>query len=681
MAGAYTIVITAVDKATAAFDVINKRVDALNKRIVASQAPFKALGERFATFTKITGLDKIATGFSDVAKSSMETFRSLMRVVEPLAAITGAASIEGLYKLVEGWGQFGNTLLLQSTRAGMSADKLLALQNAARLASVDAGALTTGMTTLNDNLRNAAFGGAPEFINALQAIGVKYDDIKNKSPDEALRILADHFVNIKSPADRALLATKLFGQAGVDMLPLLTKGGNGIAALTDEARKYGRQLSGQSLQDASNFNTAQRRLEIAVEGLAHAIGAELGPALTPMLDQLSTWIATSPDVDNALKLAGIGAQEFAKWVMAIDWHAMVAGIVSIAHEVQGVATALGGWHQVADDLVKFMVGRWLVMMLLPFARIAAALLLEPAQAAAAAIAANTSLATISTVGVMGKLGAMGMLMGKLGLLGAAWEGTNLLDSATAPSGDGIENLLHNMLFDMNPAHWTRTYHAGGGGGDSGGTQSIPGEARKNAADMAKVFKGAGYTDEGAAAMLGSAMGESGDNPDPPHNNEGRGIFQDSPERQAAIADHMKKPFAQLSAAEQAEGAVWELKNNPAFAALNTQLHTSHDLAGLNSGVVAKFEAPADIPGDTDARMPMSRGALRQIQLDALNSLPDGPYKPSGDPVNIPPSAATGAPGATGKVDMNVKVQGAAQVTTRATGDINVETRNVAKDGY
>jgi hypothetical protein len=695
MAGAYTIVISAVDKATAAFDVVNKRVDALNKRIANAQAPFKALGERFEKFTKITGLDKIATGFGNVAKGGYDAFKTMMRVIEPLAAITGVASIAGLYKLASAWGELGTRLGQQAMRAGLTADKLQSLQGAARLAGIDAGTLTSGMTTLNDNMRNAAFGGAPQFIQALQVLGLNYDEIKTKTPEKALGIFADKIAAIKNPTDQAVAATALFGGAGEAMLPFLRDGARGIEEYRIEAERLGRQLGQRGVDDANEFRKAQTRLELATRGVANALGDKLGVALTPVLNQFAEWLAKSPQVTAALEAAGGAAKAFADWLQSVNWGAVATEVGTIAGHINDVAQALGGWKAAGLDILRFMILVWAAPIMLSIVKIGMALAKVPGQAAAATVAANAELSKINPAGAAGKAGFSGASLlkfaaGPLAVALGALSG----DNSVAQPGDMSKqypwlerlNQLINGTGD-NPSFFNggmgRLFSNSttpGTGGDDGGTKEIPpGEARKNAREMAAVFKQAGYTNEFSAGMLGSAMGESGDNPDPKHNNEGRGIFQDSPQRQAAIAEHMKKPFAQLTAAEQAQGAVWEIANNPAFASLNTMAHTSHDAIGSSDAIVKTFEAPADIPGQQRARAPMTRGALHQIQLDDQNA--PSPGQPAGDPVNMPPVGAAGAPGATGTVDMNVKVQGAAQVTTQATGNVNVETRNVAKSGY
>ena len=118
MAG-YSIVISATDAASGAINRVNERIVALNKRVALAAAPFNRLQASLEKLAKVSGLGAIAAGFGDIAHQSGAAVRSLFRVIEPLAAITGAASLAGMYKLVTAWGDFSAALGIQSQRAGV----------------------------------------------------------------------------------------------------------------------------------------------------------------------------------------------------------------------------------------------------------------------------------------------------------------------------------------------------------------------------------------------------------------------------------------------------------------------------------------------------------------------------------------------------------------------------------
>ena len=685
MAGGYSITITAVDKATTTVDAINKRFEQMNKRIALARAPFDQMEQSFSKFTKVTGLARIATGFSDVAKQGTEAFRSMLRVVEPLAAITGAASVAGLYRLASAWAQFGTQLGQQATRAGLSADKLLALQGAARLAGVDAGTLTTGITTLNDNLRNAAFGAAPGFIQALQAIGIKYDDIRNKSPDDALKIIADKLAKVENPADRAAYRLALFGGAADGLDPLLRKGSKGITDLTDDAARLGRQLGDDGVSRANAFNAAQGRLEIATKGVASALGDKLGVALTPLLNQFATWLGTSPAVTAGLNAAGEAAQHFAAWLSSVDWKAVGEGIATIWHNVDAVATALGGWTRVGEGLIVFFTGRFLIQMMLPFAKIAAAMLLVPKQAAEAAAKAGAELDAIGKKGAGGGLGR-GPLGGILGLLGSMnlWSVASdaLSGSAPVPTEDAMQrnNIGHGFLQDLIERVWGGAKPAGykpqapngvPGTGPLFGPQITTGPSQPSAFTNNNPTNLEYYPGQPGLVGRNGRWGVY----DTAAHGIGAGFNQmlrDQAKGFTTIASEIthRSPPSENDTAGMIRDISGMSGLNP-DAPLN--LHDPDVARRFMQAVVRRETGKTPSWEDVDA-------GIKPYMPASAPAAPNAPVAtpPSGEPVAAPspvPNGAAGPPGASGQVNMNVKVDGAAQVTTTSTGGVHVEVRN------
>ena len=88
MAG-YAVTITAVDRATATLDRINKSLE----RPLATASKFE---QQIVRLSRNTGLASIADGAAQVGRSALDAARSLERIVAPLAGITGVASVAGV---------------------------------------------------------------------------------------------------------------------------------------------------------------------------------------------------------------------------------------------------------------------------------------------------------------------------------------------------------------------------------------------------------------------------------------------------------------------------------------------------------------------------------------------------------------------------------------------------------
>ena len=674
MAGAYTVTISAKDLASGVFDSANKRVEAFNKRIAEASAPARRFAQTLDTFSKVTGLTEIATGFSSIGRAGTEAFRSLSRIVEPLAAIVGVASLAGVYRLTQAWGDFASALGNQAQRAGASASQLYVLQNAARLAGVDAETLTGGITTLNDNLRNAAFGGAPAFLNVLANLGISFEDLQRQNPEQRLKTLADALAKVKSPTDRALFTKELLGGEG--MIPFLNKGAAGISAWDEAARK----LAGDapSVADGQAFRQAQVGLAESIMGIGNAIAGTLGPALTPVLADVSgmavhmrEWLDANKEWLQHSINDEVG--KFVGWLKAVDWNAVGGDMREIAAKAQAVADALGGWERVGEAVVIFIAGSWFLRMAAPFAKLGVAVaeltfaigttLVKAGFAVAGDAAVAFEAKALSALAVAGKvLGAAG----QLGLLGVvAHEGLTAVDPGDS-AGTWIDRTIPGAgaLDDWFARHFGvgRTYDEQRQANQQLGAVRplAPGQQSENARAMADVFAGMGFTREATGAMLGSGIQESGLNPHSGAGTAHQGIFQWDEVRRSEIERHFGKPVTSMTPAEQARAAGWELEHNPAFAGLNADLHSSHDLPKLNDGVTRGFEAPGNYDTEVPRRLGRSQGALGAL----------------GPAVALPSAAGAGVngvPGATGRVDLNVRVlsETPTAVTGRSAGGVDL----------
>ena len=230
--------------------------------------------------------------------------------------------------------------------------------------------MTQSVTALNDGLRDARVGANPAVIKTLQVLQLQLGALEKMSPEEKLKSIADALNKYaKSPTDYALYARTL----GVEGLtPMLRGGSAGITKQLNEARRVGGTVTKAGLAAGDALNTAQAGLGIAIEAVGRAISETLGPAVTPLLEDL-TGIATQMQ-------AWITANQ--TWLQ----NTITAGL----HQVQGRgpggglgqagrrlrarvqgpptrwADAIGGWPRLGEYVVAFFGARFLVRMLLPF---------------------------------------------------------------------------------------------------------------------------------------------------------------------------------------------------------------------------------------------------------------------------------------------------------------------------
>ena len=254
------VTISLTDKMSGAIQNISKKLKGIGVGVGAAGTAISAsLGAAALTFAK-TGdqLDKMRakTGFSAQTLSELS-----------FAAGQGGASIESVEK---------------------------ALQGMARM-SVDA---SRGLSTATDNLKD---------------LGLSQDDFQKANPEQQFEMLTTALSKIEDPTKKAGLAMKVFGRAGRDMLPMLSQGPEGLAALRAEANELGVTMGEDAASSAAALTDAMARMKTQLKFVVVQIGAALAPALvkistfiTPILAKVIAFVKSNKMLVVAVGAVGVG---------------------------------------------------------------------------------------------------------------------------------------------------------------------------------------------------------------------------------------------------------------------------------------------------------------------------------------------------------------------------------------
>lgn len=542
MAGSkVAITISAVDKASA-------RLEAINKKLAGMTAPVRRLGQSFKRFSDASGITKMAKGFGGLARGALQSFMNIARVVGPLNTIIGAASIAGLVRLTTAWADWGSQLGFTAQRLGISASALQTFQGSARLAGSSAGALDSGLQTLGQNMWNAVGGRAPQVVAAFRYLHLSFQNVNGsaRSVSQMLPEIADKIKAIRNPFAQAAVATALFGGAGEDLLPFLRQGSAGIAKYNALMQQYG-VTNQDGIDAANNMRIAQTGLTLAVQGLGNSVAYRLAPVLDPLLNQMATWISLNRGWISTR--IGYYVQQFATWLQSVNWKAIGSGIMSVASGVNSVVQYLGGWGAAARDLAILWGGKWLLGMMAPLVTITAAL---------------TRIIGLQRIAALG-----------------VW-GLPLATSGDAANNPPAQQAQAQQLATEGPAYWRRQLAAHPVVAPTGNALDV---MRQGMA----YFMSQGWSKTHAAAIMGNAGRESGYNPDAINPTSGAyGIFQDlGARKRALIAEYGPHP----TAAQQFQFAQHELMTTESGAA--KALHATKDIFSGTVSLDKNFERSDD----------------------------------------------------------------------------------------
>jgi hypothetical protein len=353
MAG-YSVTYSVVDEATA-------KIEAINKRIQQLRAPLEHQQRALAKFVDVSGLNQIAAGFTRIAKSGIEAFGSLARVVPPLAAITGATSIAGMVKLVSEFGAWGDTLARNAEQVNLTKSSFYDLQRAAEAAGGDTANMTQGLKDLTMAMGNAATGQAPRFVQRLTNAGKSLFDVNHHLRDTG-DVLGDVLDDINS-------STNAFDRHN----KAVDYGGDSLDRLAEDFRRSGKPLAEWragldanqlDLEKAARAGLEYNRAMGELNGSFREVGVELATAFTPLIHEFAIWVrdhkkeivAGTKDIAEGLKTIGENAKLIAE-IFAVAWGVRaVAGVVGLIIQVRTL-NALLATTGVVGATAAGMLGR------------------------------------------------------------------------------------------------------------------------------------------------------------------------------------------------------------------------------------------------------------------------------------------------------------------------------------
>lgn len=266
---------------------------------------------------------------------------------------------------------------------------------------LDADELRDVLLDLSDKAYDAA-NGSKEQAETFSALGVKVRDTEGKlKPMEVLFLdVADALQKMGEGTKRTGLASKILGEQGARLLPVLSEGSEGLRRYAAEANAVGAVLSDDTLTASQEFEKSSRQLGASLTGIRNTIGAALLPVLAEAAKEfqkfvmqnraliktkVQQWVkafAVAAEIAVGvvkhlkLVLAGVAAVMLAQYLPAVkagvvafraltaaqlEWGS--AALIAGARAAAAQAAAFAGWLALAaliilvtEDLYQFGTG-------------------------------------------------------------------------------------------------------------------------------------------------------------------------------------------------------------------------------------------------------------------------------------------------------------------------------------
>jgi TP901 family phage tail tape measure protein len=311
---------------------------------------------------------KAGKAFVEFVLSDKKLDSGLARIggkLQKFGAIGAAATaplIAGFTAAVLQFKNTGDALDKMRHRTGVAVEALSGLTFAAEQGGASSQILEKGFAGLSRSLFDAKRGSA-EAVDALAALGLRFEDLDGLKPDQQFKRIADQMRLLKNESVQGAVAQKLFGRAGRQLLPTLKLGADGIQALQQQAHDMGITLTDEDAVAAAELQDALNLASNQVKGMAIQIGAAIAGPLTNFLSWASNILARIIGIIKAnprlvagivavtvgIAAASAAAVVFGTILAIISAHPIIAALTLIAGLVLGVATYFGLASDAAGD--------------------------------------------------------------------------------------------------------------------------------------------------------------------------------------------------------------------------------------------------------------------------------------------------------------------------------------------
>ena len=472
MAGSsgFSVTISAVDQASA-------RLDAVNKRIAALNAPAERFNKSLAKFDEVSGINRLAEGMGTLGNNALGAFRAVERLAGPMAAITSAASVGGLAAMERQWASTGNAIQKTANALNMPTDQVSRIQTAFRLTGANAEDATQAVRGLSATIYDAYYKKDDAARARLKAQGVDWQDEKGNIADtgRAMEQLAKH---LETYADnRTKVSAMASLNVGEGALPALGHGVDAYRKALEQADRTGAVWTKKMAENASRVEKDWSRLSLDLQGIGQKIADDWSGVVDRIINDTSRMIEAHQDAakytaEGAGVAAAVGAPLVARQVVRSVLRKL-RGAPSAAGE--GAAAAEAGAGAGAEAGAGAVAGGYGVGGLLRFAGPVGAFLadmwpktIDPGGTEAAMLKENRDAEAVigtgtgsTTSNLFGKLAnsRLGKLLARGESGSANYNAVNR--GAAGNYAAGMENLVNMTVEQVQAAQKAHKFNAAG----------------------------------------------------------------------------------------------------------------------------------------------------------------------------------------------------------------------------
>src|SRR6266478_4886134 len=300
---------------------IHQSFDEMGSKIGSSlQGAFASLGQFGSVVGELSRT--VGEAFDGIGKGS----NGVAVAVTALGAL-GAAAIAaaaGFIELAKGGAEIVEHLAHISEKTGIGVRDLQIFEAAGATVGVSLDEMVVGLRRFDQAISNFGKGAAAQGI--LRELGITAKDNK-----QALLQTADAFKKMQDPVQRANDAVALFGRSGLNMIPVLMKGRDGILEWEKAVDTLGPKIGKEAVDANEKYRKSVEEMSLSWDKFK----VQVEESTIPALSKLTSWFANNFQSMKAGLAGGFGAAAILK-----EQQAAQAALVNGAKEESATKDAL-----------------------------------------------------------------------------------------------------------------------------------------------------------------------------------------------------------------------------------------------------------------------------------------------------------------------------------------------------
>lgn len=277
-----------------------------------------------------------------------------------------------------------DSIAKRAFRLNVDVTELRNLDLAAEMSGMAVGSLDTAFVRLSSNVADAQ-DGLKTSVRIFDQLGINAAELVDLPFPEQLQRIARGLDTVEAGTQRAAVAIRLFGRSGLQLLPLLANGGQGVVDSMKEAQRLGGFISKEEAGLIEASNDAFSKLTFTVRSLFQRMAVDLAPALMRVFVNLTEAIKPGTALNNLFLIMGNSI------TLAVHVFAELLGFVSF------LSTETGRFGGVVLSVVVAMYALNLASKAV-VATYRALLIIQRGLAAVEVLRANLNLKTIAIAG-------------------------------------------------------------------------------------------------------------------------------------------------------------------------------------------------------------------------------------------------------------------------------------------